>query len=209
MADIANANARLKMQQLENKISDERNKANGAVSQPGASQGSAAAGGLPPLPAATAPTAHVDDDIEVSGIYGLGNDLSAEVIFNGNYVPISRRSSMAVGDWTVTEITPVKVSFTKKVKVGKGKGAHYAVTTKEVFLSAGTIGSSADAQKFASPAQNGLGSFLGIPGVSGMSGGGLPGAGGTTGGNALPPQIPEARAITSVSSLPADAPPKH
>jgi len=178
LEDIRKLNADLKLQEIQAKISDLQDKNN----TEGKSLGSASTGSMPAIGnnhsqgilagASVSESTAEPEEIKLIAIYGVGTDLKAEVLYNGNSFTLSKLGgNNLLGSWTVSDITPYKLFLTKPTdshKKGKNADAH-----KEVFLasSSTTTGDTKNLNLFASP-----GTASGFPG----SANGLP----------LPPTIP-------------------
>lgn len=148
VAELSSINAELKMQELQNKLSEAKNKHSTAELPPG---GAAMSGGLgapasgpslpPPMPTLAGATVE-SEEIRLQAIYGIEDNLKAEVLYNGNSFTLSKNEpGLKLGSWTVTGITPFSLILSKPIvesKGGKGGKGGAQAAKKEVFLSSGT-----------------------------------------------------------------------
>lgn len=154
LGEIGNINSELKKQELQNKLDEARKK--------GASIGDGSSSGTIPLPpatvSATAPApvsvlagaAMDSDELKLLAIYGVGKDLKAEVLYNGNTFTLSKDTpNIKLGSWSFSEVTPSRLILTKE-NANPKKGEK---SKKEVFLSSGTTvdGSTRNLNLYASP----------------------------------------------------------
>lgn len=152
-ADIANAQAEVKMQELRNRLHEAKAKEmGGSLGMPGGVAMQPAAPQMvpslpPPMPApAASPVAEAasakkeekqEEKIILVAIYGVGSKLSAEIQYNGvtHTVRAGGRNSQ-IGPWTVEAISPYHVALVKPAEVKK-QGKKEIVTpaaNKDIYL---------------------------------------------------------------------------
>lgn len=165
ISELSNLNSQLKLQELQNKLDEAKTKHTPAIPGP--------AGGLPPLtpsaataaapavaPAPVAPLAGVageTEDIRLMAIYGVGSDLKAEVLYNGNTFTLTQGAgNTRLGSWTVRSITPYRLILTKPAK--RVKHGHAQDTQKEVFLSSNSTieGNAHNLNLYTAPGNSGI-----------------------------------------------------
>lgn len=169
ISEISSLNAELKMQDLQNKLDDARNKKGGADASnlPPVPAVGAAGGPAVPAVSALAGASIESEDIKLVAIYGIGQDLKAEVLFNGNSFTVSKQNgNTKLGSWTVSDITPYRLVLSKTGARAK-KGGKVKSTQREVFLSSSSssAGDTKSLNLFASPSA-GMPSGMNSPYVS-------------------------------------------
>lgn len=157
-ADITNANAELKLQELHNKLDEAKAKASSANGSRSSDLPQAPKAPFP-LPAPLAPSAPVSvsapepettetGKVELVAIYGIGTRLQAEVQYKGRTLTVSANGSNSqVGPWHVESVTPYLVSLVRPGKKVKGKKAGEAQPVRDNIFFASDVSPLAPAEQ--------------------------------------------------------------
>lgn len=119
------ANKELELRQLkaEAEIEDVRAKKAGATQAPGQPHG--------PVPAAVATSrADEDEDLRLAGVYGLGNELRADILYRGAVITLSKANPQ-MGPWKLVAIEP------NAIKLARGKQVRTILVSSTVGQQAG------------------------------------------------------------------------
>lgn len=131
---IADINAQWEYQEVMNKLNEARAKAADA-SKPAAVI--APTGGtntpkppkafLPPLAGLSTPS-----DVRVTAVYGVGDNLFADVKYGDLSTTVSVRDNPRLGPWTVVKLTAHELTLRQEKAPGKGKKNNPAATTRVI-----------------------------------------------------------------------------
>ena len=120
------ANKELELRQLkaEAEIEDVRSKKGsaGAAAQ--------APGPVRTLPAAVAGSQGEDEDLRLAGVYGLGNELRADILYRGAVITLSKANPQ-MGPWKLVGIEP------NAIKLARGKQVRTILVSSTVGQQAG------------------------------------------------------------------------
>jgi hypothetical protein len=169
-ADIRDAAMALKLQEYRSKLKAAQAK-EAASGLPGVSAGEGAPALPPPLPAVQPPASSLpstlpvpapkkeeEEKIQLVAIYGVGDKLNAELLYNGSthtVRAVGRNSK--VGPWTVESVTPYHVALVKPGPKGK-KGEEGEPIHREIHLSSDSGPDDNAAQN-----RNAVGGLPGLP----------------------------------------------
>lgn len=119
------ANTELELRQLkaEAEIEDVRSKKGSA----GAAQ---APGPVRAVPAAVAGSQGEDEDLRLAGVYGLGNELRADILYRGAVITLSKANPQ-MGPWKLVGIEP------NAIKLARGKQVRTILVSSTVGQQAG------------------------------------------------------------------------
>lgn len=148
-AEIAEIDAKVKKQELLNKLSEVLAKSHPAGAAPSLSApvpalpaplppSGARAAGAPILPGA--PDVDLAADVRVMAVYGVGDNLFAEVQAAGVATTVSVRGNRKIGPWTVTALTPYEMTLSRgEATPAKGKKKATAPVTKVISIADNSI----------------------------------------------------------------------
>lgn len=163
-AEITEIDAKVKKQELLNKLNEVIAKSRPAVAAGPGLSAPAPALPLPPVPsaqapgvpapagAAGAPAVDMYADVRVMAVYGVGENLFAEVQTGGLATTVSVRGNRKIGPWTVIGLTPYELTLSSGESVpAKGKTKAKAPVIKVISIADNSI-ASAPANAPAGPA---------------------------------------------------------
>lgn len=90
--------------------------------------------------AAISASVQAEDDIRLVAVYGMGNRLRAEIMYNGRMVIVSKGASEQVGSWVLHDISPYKVTLAKAGATKESKRDVYMSGASSIELHARPVG---------------------------------------------------------------------
>lgn len=149
-SEVAELGAQLKKQEMLSRLAEAQAKAKtaGASSAPVALPPVPAAGSKAPAGPVAAPAPAVVDptaDLRVTALYGVGDNLFADVRYGGMATTVSVRGNARIGDWTLVQLTPYEMTLRQEKAAAKGKKRGAAATRVIAIPDLGNTGASSAA----------------------------------------------------------------
>jgi hypothetical protein len=140
---IADLNAQWQYQEVLNKLNEARAKGTTAPKSAAAEASPPPIVGTLPKPVAAGLAVRlpgfaplpVREDVHVSAVYGMGENLYADVRYGDLSTTVSVLGNSRLGPWTVVKLTPDELTLRQETVVGKGKKRKVTKTSRVIAIS--------------------------------------------------------------------------